>query len=290
MNEKSEITLDLFEISEQNSKKLENHYKKIKKEYELETGGIFENFAEFIERNWAVSINLKQSEINSFLISGVYRNMYGIIDEDLKELRLAHDVDISREDAAQNRMGIYYEKRKIFEDPFKDSDRFIYAAFNTGGPGLKKYGDFCLIIHQKEVEMFCSCAFLKKESISYVSNDRLNIDRLKRDTADRKSIHFLAALKHAKKIVDTPEKEWPGMVCSEKSYIEAVTTEEISIGHIGTVRLSKDSYERYYNYLYRVYSSQLEESEKLYLRTFKDMLKLLGKNRINKEIINDSGT
>lgn len=290
MNQKSEKTLDLFELGDQNAKNLESQYRKIKKEHAIETGGIFERFTDFIEKNWSVSINLKQSEINSFLISGAYRNMYGIIDEDLNELRSAHDADISREEAAKNRMGIYYGKRKIFEDHFKNSDRFIYAAFNTGGPGLKKYGDFCLIIHRKEVETFCSCTFLKKESISYVSDNTLNVGRLKRDTAGRKSIHFLTAVKHEKEIADTPEKKWPKMICSEKSYIEAVTADEISIGQIDALRLSKDSYEQYYNYLYKLYSYQLEESEKIYLRTFKDMLKLLEKNRINKEIIDESGT
>ena len=45
----------------------------------------------------------------------------------------------------------------------------------------------------------------------------------------------------------------------------------------------------YFGYLYKAYSSQLEEYEKRHLRSFKDLLILLAKNGIAKEIIDDKG-
>ena len=79
------------------------------------------------------------------------------------------------------------------------------------------------------------------------------------------------------------------MVCNEKKYIEAITKDEISSEYIKTIRMSKSSYDMYFGYLYKAYSSQLEEYEKRHLRSFKDLLILLAKNGIAKEIIDDKG-
>ena len=44
----------------------------------------------------------------------------------------------------------------------------------------------------------------------------------------------------------------------------------------------------YFDYLYKAYSSLLDESEKRYLREFKNILQLLDKNGLDKEIIDDN--
>jgi hypothetical protein len=285
MNEIPDKKADLFEFANQNAKRIADHFITVKKKYGIEDETVLEEFVNFVKENWTLSINLKLSEINSFLISGIYQNMYQVIEDDLLELKRERGVDISKEEAARNRMGIFFEKRKIFENQFEESDRFIYASLNVGGIGLKKYGEFSLITHKKEVKKISSCAFLKKESISYVNNGKVNIEQLKHDTANRETVHLLTAIKNEKDLPRTAKKNWPKMVCHEKNYIEAVTADEISIKHISTVRMSKDSYDLYFDYLYKAYGSRLDESEKLHLRAFKDMLKLLAKNGIDKEII-----
>ena len=291
MNELSGMKLDLFEIAGQNAKRIENHYKEIERQNRTEDGtSLFDEFVDFVKNKWALSINVRQWDINSFLISGEYKNMYQAIKDDLKELNIERNLDISIEEAAKKRMGIHFEKRKIFENQFEDSERFKYAAFNIGGLGLKKYGSFSLIIAQKEVEKLSSCAFLEKESIRYVDDNHLNIKKLKKDATDRKTVHLLAAVKNEKELQGSAKEKWPEMVCNEKNYIEAVTKDEISVNYIDTVRVSKDSHDMYFNYLYKAYSSQLDESEKRQLGAYKDMLKLLEKNRINKEIVDERGT
>jgi hypothetical protein len=70
--------------------------------------------------------------------------------------------------------------------------------------------------------------------------------------------------------------------------MEAVTTDEISPAHIDTLRVNKEAYNMYFDYLYKAYSSQLDESEKRYLREFKNILQLLEKNGLDKEIIDDN--
>jgi site-specific DNA-adenine methylase len=217
MNETSKRKPDLFKIAHQNARRIENQFKVIKNNYRDEEKVVLEAFLDFVEKNWCISINLKPSEVTGFLISGKYKNMYQVIEEDLKELREEQGRNISKEEAAKNRMGFFYEKRKTFENRFRDSDRFIYAAFNIGGLGLKKYGNFSLIIHQKKVEKLSSCAFLKKESIAYVENNGLNIAQLKKDTADRETVHLLAAIKNEEKVQTTSAKEWPKIVCSENN-------------------------------------------------------------------------
>ena len=239
MNETSKRKLDLFKIAHQNARKIENQFKLIKNNYSNEEKVVLEAFLDFVEKNWCISINLKPSEVTGFLISGKYKNMYQVIEEDLKELRRERGTNISKEKAAKNRIGPFYEKRKIFENRFKNSARFIYAAFNIGGLGLKKYGDFSLIIHQKKIEKLSSCAFLKKESITYIENNGLNTAQLKKDTADRETVHFLAAIKNEEKVQVTSAKEWPNIVCSKNDYMEAVTTDEISPAHIDTLRVNK---------------------------------------------------
>ena len=201
-NEIPEMKLNLFEIANQNAMRIENHYRKIEKKYSPEDKTILEEFVAFVEKNWHLSINLKLSEINSFLISGTYQNLFRIIEEDLKELSRVRSIDISREEAAKNRIGIFYEKRKIFENLFEESNRFIYAALNIGGIGLKKYGEFSLIVPQDRVKKIPSCAFLKKESISYVKKGSLALKQLKNDTANRKTIHLLTAIKNEKELLE----------------------------------------------------------------------------------------
>ncbi|GEM_PF-2560257 len=292
MKEEADILYDLFKIAAENSTQIADRFNEIKNKSNTEEKTILENFADFVKENWGLSINLKKSELISVLVSETYKNMYRVIEDDANELKQKLGITISIEETAKKSMGTFYEPRKIFEDSFVGGNHFLYSALNIGGMGLKKHGrSFSIIIHQSNVSEFPNCAFLKDESIRYIENGKPNIGRLSNDTSDRQTIHLMTAIKNKKSLLETKKENWPGMVCSEENYIEAITPGEIPIKCINTVRIAKQDDDWYYDMLFnaRTISNRVDESDLRHLNEYGNLLKLLKKNGIDKEIIYETG-
>jgi len=116
----------------------------------------------------------------------------------------------------------------------------------------------------------------------------VNIKRLNQDIANRKCVHFLAALKHEKGIKSTFADKWSSMVCCSDDYIEAITADDILNTHIDMVRTSKENFNSYYlDLLYKDFVSELSDFEKYRLAAFKNMQELLNKQGIRLEVIDD---
>ena len=96
--------------------------------------------------NWTISINMRQWVLNNFLIAGKYKNIYEVRREQGEELRSVRDLEISEEEALELHLGGYYNSRVAFERTFEDGEKFKYGALNRGGFGLKRYGDYCVVL------------------------------------------------------------------------------------------------------------------------------------------------
>ena len=288
--------MNIFDIANQNWDSLKIRYKLLKERYEdYNNLGIFSNFVKLVKDKWTISINMRQGVLNNFLIAGKYKNIYEIKKEQGDELRKVKKMDIiSEEQAVKKHQKGYYEARVTFESTFEDGAKFKYGALNIGGLGLEKYGDYCVAIKREQSKEYTSLAFIKEDSLNYVEEDYVNIERLSQDIANRECVHILVALKHANDIEEIPTDELASMICCDECYVEAITMGDILNKHIESVRMSKKKYLLYYDYLYKEFLSELSTSElsdivKRYrLEDFRNMQELLTKQGIKLEVIDEN--
>ena len=151
------------------------------------------------------------------------------------------------------------------------------------------------MIKREQSEDYTSLAFVKEDSLNYVEEDHLNIERLSQDIANRECVHTLVALKHENDIEGIPTDGLASMICCNECYVEAITTDDILNKHIESVRMSKKDYHLYYDYLYKNFLSELSTSElsdivKRYrLEDFRNMQELLTMQGIELEVIDENG-
>jgi hypothetical protein len=288
--------MNIFDIANQNLDSLKTRYKLLKEKYEDQDNfGIFSKFVKLVKDKWSISINMRQGVLNNFLIAGKYKNVYEVKKEQGGELRKVRKLEISEEQAVKRHLKDYYKSRVTFDRTFEDGAKFKYGALNIGGLGLKKYGDYCVVIKREQSEDYTSLALIKEDSLNYVEEDHLNIERLSQDIANRECVHTLVALKHENDIEGIPTDELASMICCNECYVEAITTDDILNKHIESVRMSKKDYHLYYDYLYKNFLSELSTSElsdivkRYWLEDFRNMQELLTKQGIELEVIDENG-
>lgn len=281
--------MDIFNIADRNSDNLIAQYKLLERAYKNQNNlDILNRFTELIKDKWTISINMRPWILNNFLIAGRYKNVYELEKEREDELKKEKELKISVEQALEKHLKDYYKSRVTFDHTFEDGEKFKYGALNIGGLGLKRYGEYCVVIKRKQSEEHSSLAFIKEGSLNYVNN-HVNIEQLSQDIANRECVHFLATLKHENDIESIPANEWPSMICGDESYIEAITIDDILNTHIKSVRMSKKDYQfYYYDYLYKDFISELSISEKYQLYMLLGIFKLLAKQGIKLEVIDEN--
>jgi hypothetical protein len=283
--------MNIFDIADENLDNLKTKYKLLKERHEDQNNlGIFSNFVKLVKDKWTISINMRQGVLNNFLIAGKYKNIYEVKKEQGDELRKVKKMDIiSEEQAVKKHQKGYYEARVTFESTFEDGAKFKYGALNIGGLGLEKYGDYCVAIKLEQSKDYSSLAFIKEDSLNYVDGHHVNIEQLCQDIANKECVHPLVTLKHENDIEGIPADEWTSMICCDESYIEAITKDEIKNNHIESVRMSKEDYLLYYDYLFKDYISEISKMEKYQLYMLLGIFKLLDKQGIKLEVIDENG-
>ena len=227
--------------------------------------------------------------LNNFLTEGRYKNMYELKKGQEKEIKRVRELRISVKQAVKKHLKSDYKSRLIFDHTFEDGEKFKYGALNIGGLGVKEYGEYCVVIKRKQLEEYSSSVFIKENSLNYVDCQHVNIEQLRQNIANKECVYFLATLKHEDNIEKIPDNKWASMVCCNESYIEAITKDEIKNNHIESVRMSKNDYDRYYDYLVKEYIlEKIPEEKKYQLYMFLEMLKLLEKQEIKLEVIDEN--
>ena len=284
--------MNIFDIANQNSDNMKTQYKLLKERYGDQNNlDILSNFVKLVKNKWAISLNMGLGTLNIFLIAGRYKNVYEVKKEQGGKLRELRKLEISDEQAVKSHLKSYYRSRVTFNRTVEDGEKFKYGALNIGGLGSERYGEYCVVIKRKQSEEYSSLAFIKEDSLEYVEGDSVNIERLSQDIANRECVHALVALKHENGIGGFPFDELASMICCDESYIEAITTDEIENGHIGSVRMSKMDYNRYFiDYLFKDFTSEkMSEEEMLKLRMLEGIFKLLDARGIKMEVIDEDG-
>ena len=228
-------------------------------------------FSNIISKKWDISINLRQSAINNFLNVGVYKNVYELKGESEEELK--------------KHLGDFYKSRLIFDNTFEEGKKFKYGALNIGGLGIMKYGEYCIIIKKEQSEQYSTLTFIKEDSLNYVDDSGLNIEILCQEIANKECVNYLASQKHENDLKEKPFEEWASMICCDQNYIETITIDDILDEHIQNVRMSKEDYNLYFDYLFEDFTSKLSENEKYRLEDFRKMQILLSQKGIELEII-----
>lgn len=277
--------MNIFEMASQNIDNLKRDYSilegRCKNQNDLE---VMRGFASLIEDTWMISINMRPFILNSFLISGVYLNIYKLKKETKKQLEEVKQ-KVSVEQTIKMHSKDYYQPRITFDRTFEDGEKFKYGALTIGGIGLQKYGECCVVFNREQSKEFLSLAFIKEESLHYIEENHVSIQKLRQEVADREHVHLLAALKHENDILRISGEEWPSLICCDNCYIETVTTDHILDEHIESVRVNKKYYDFIKNLLYRDFISEISDSERVLLYTFLNMQKLLEKRGIRLEVV-----
>jgi len=283
--------MNIFDVANQNSNNLNTQYKLLKERYGDQNNlDILSNFVKLVKNKWAISLNMGLGTLNIFLIAGRYKNVYELKKEQGGKLTEVRKLEIFDEQAVKSHLKSYYRSRVTFNCTVEDGEKFKYGALNIGGLGLERYGEYCVVIKRKQLEEYPSLAFIKEDSLKYVEEDSVNIERLSQDIANRECVHALAAIKHEKEIGKIPFDELASVICCDECYIEAITSDKIENGHIGSVRMSKTDYARYFiDYLYKDFTSEISEDEMLKLRMLEGIIKLLDAWGIKLEVIDEDG-
>ena len=284
--------MNIFDMADQNSHNLKNRYSQLEERYGAQNDlNALREFVRFVKDKWTLSINMRQGMLNSFLIAGRYKNIYEVKRGVGGELRKVRPLEISEEQAVEKHLKSRYKLRITFDRTFEDGEKFKYGALNIGGLGLKRYGEYCVVIKRKQSKECSVLAFIKEDSLNYyVDGHRVDIEKLSRDIANRECIPILAVLKHENDVEKFLAGEWAPIICRDESYIEAITTDDILNNHIGSVRMSKKDYLLFYDYLYKDFISELSDAEKRYrLGDFRNMQGLLEKQGIKLEVMDENG-
>lgn len=193
---------DLFAMASRNGPRLETRFAEIGADQSVRS------FAEFVEREGQVSINMRPMPLISFLTFKRHQNMYEWAEE------RASESGRPREEILRERLGKYYERRIAFDRAFVNGEDFRYGALNAGGPGIRQYGNYCVILstggHGE------ATAYLKGDSLqSYLTPaGSIDEDLLQSDISPHSHRHMFAGLKHATALVTcgTPLAV-PAMLC-----------------------------------------------------------------------------
>ncbi|MCD4678077.1 MAG: hypothetical protein K8S18_19100 [Desulfobacula sp.] len=222
------------------------------------------------------------------MIAGIYKNVYELKKEREEDLKPVRELEIKTEQVLKKHLGNYYNSRLIFDNTFEEGKKFKYGALNIGGLGIMKYGEYCVVIKKEKSEKYSTLTFIKEDSLNYVGESGLNIEILCQDIANRECVNYLASQKHENDIKEKPIEGWASMICCDNNYIESITTDDILNEHIKCVRISKNDYSLYFDYLYEDFISKLSEIKKYRLEDFRNMQILLNKKGIKLEIIDDN--
>ena len=242
------------------------------------------DFAQFIGEKCAISINMLPNTIIKFFILGEYKNVNESRDDMIHELEATRGIHISQEIAIKNRLGKWYNSRKIFEDTFDNGKKFKYGALNIGGMGSEKYGDFCVIFSRSRLAN-TKAVFIKEDSLKYVTDSKVNKEKLKNDVADMDHVPYLAVLKHKEDIKMNGLDHSPHIICNDRDYIESIIQEDLLISHIEKIRINSESYDKYQLYLNNYLTSHLEDLERYIFYDYLHIIQFLKKNGIKLEVV-----
>ncbi len=279
--------MNLFNLAKQNSPKIKKDYIQHKSSLKDEVQKEKFNEIEDILSNWRVSLNLTLEILSKIIQQGEYKNIFIVKKEEFEKLlNIDGCIRISNEDAVKRHLKNYLYPRVCFNQEFDRSENFKYGAFNIGGLGIDKFGEFCLIIKEEFCfKHYSRIAFLKEDSLNYFEMGKININKLTNDLSNRDNVPYLTMLKHFDLFDSVDIDLIPNMICNNDDYVEGIIEDIILIDHIQSVRLSKLNFNYFKDILYKAYISEANDFERMKLRIYDIVFQYLKEQNIVFDII-----
>ncbi|MBF0345589.1 MAG: hypothetical protein HQL06_15345 [Nitrospirae bacterium] len=287
MKTKAKKKIDIFKKAKGNSKNLKSRFKQVNDNCSNQSR--LQDFRGVIDDGWGFSVNMHSKALMGFLESGKLKNIYDIIRDELGDTANVNDFDRRLEE----RLKGYYALRKEFDAIFDKSERFKYGSLYIAGLGAAKYGPFCIILKKDIIKSRSSVAFIKSDSLNcYVRAGRIDSGLLCKDTADRGHVSLLAAVKHGENL-DSDSTRWYYMICNRDDYIEAITTDDISIDHIDKIVIDAQARGSVYLDMVDKHEGDIDDVSKLgevsETEDFESLMELIESKGIVIEVYSENG-
>lgn len=261
--------VDLFAIANTNGPLLSQKLENVKATKAAGEVALLERFADRVQQHGRVAINMRTYEFSDLLLRGRYFNIY---EWSLEQAQISKR---SVNAIQRERLGGYFEKRMAFDGAFVDGQKFRYGTLNLGGAGPVEWGQFCVILKAEFAERATRLAYVRGDSLNTYSDSFGNIDvsAVTRDAALHSSRHALATIKHADVVSSTPEAEWPGLLCSNSDYIEAIMGVDVTSDSVGEVRITHDEKKALWDLAFADFGRKLEPGERALTHDFATILR-----------------
>jgi len=105
------------------------------------------------------------------------------------------------------------------------------------------------------------------------SSGGIDVSAVTGDAALHSSRHALATIKHADVVSLTPEVEWPGLLCSNSDYIEAIVGVDVTNDSVGEVRIMHDEKKTLWDLAFADFGRKLEPGERALTHDFATILR-----------------
>ena len=199
-------------------------------------------FVDHCRSKGTVSVNIRLTPLVQLGIDGTHQNIYEWAKDEAVLSRR------SEEACLQQRLDKYYDRRILFERECVNGRRFRYGAFNTGSLGPCYYGDFCLFLGRASCEADPSLVFLEGNSLERFVSLTPEVDwaGLEQAVATFADVPLLALVKLGSQMGSLPVAGWPGLICHDSDYLEAIFTEQIHLNRVEEAWVSAARYKEYF--------------------------------------------
>ncbi len=219
-------------------------------------GSLLDIFARRVEEAACVPINMRPSVLTELIHDRKHQNIYEWAAE---QSRLS-----SRpvEEVLMDKLGEYFIRRIHFDDAFQNGRRFRYGTLNIGGLGASRYGQFCTVLRSDFIDPEDQLAYLMSDSLRdyMLTETEVDVRRLEHESATHSHVAKLAAVKHGRELAGRPESEWPGMVCDDDGYIEAIFVKDVGLSAVVEVRVSQTEYDRLFDFAFTDYTQAHDDA------------------------------
>ena len=245
---------------------------------------VLRQFAQQVENQGCVSINMRQSVLISFLSLGRHQNIYEWADYRARMSGRSPDA-VMRE-----RLGSYYEQRIAFDNHFDHGRQFRYGALNIGGLGTTAYGEFATCLDNRSFAVGAELAYLRTDSLKTYLLPGPAVDEvtLCTELAPHSHRQFLAVLKLAAIIPLEPAPRWPVLLCSCDDYVEAIFTAEVTWKDVAQVRMGRSDHELLFEYAFNSFREPLSEADRSLVNGFVLILQKLEEYGIPLEVVDEA--
>lgn len=256
--------LDLFAIARENGSAIQKAFESIIDSTSSDRSATVHEFADWIEAEAVISINVRLFIIVDFLNGGGYQNIY----ERTREL--ARLIGRNSEDLLREQLRGYYGKRKVFDGSFHNGERFRYGALNAGGAGLSEYGPYAVIMTRDFQSSLIDIAILPGDSLKICLSvdEALDIVAVRSRTAPFSHRHQLATIENASAVHSTDKSNWAKLVVSPTRFFEVIFLGDVYLRDVQCVRVMKSEYDRMWDMAFASFGRKLGEAERALVNDF----------------------